>query len=129
MKRHSRRHFLFTSACGFGGVALHWLLASEAARGACVFSLRAASAAIPPPRRSASSTSARSAGSVTSTPSITSQELERKRHGQEAGRTFDTFFGQPGQLLKSPFAFRRYGASGRWVFGSAAAPGPRGWTN
>jgi hypothetical protein len=41
-------------------------------------------------------------------------ELE-KRDGQDAGRSFDTFFGQPGKLLKSPFAFCQYGASGRWT--------------
>jgi len=35
-----RRHFLFTSACGFGGVALSWLFANEA---------RAASAAMASP--------------------------------------------------------------------------------
>jgi hypothetical protein len=27
----------------------------------------------------------------------------------------DTFFGQPGNLMKSPFVFKQYGQSGRWV--------------
>lgn len=41
-------------------------------------------------------------------------ELAR-RHGQPLGRAIDTFFGQPGNLMKSPFAFRQYGECGRWV--------------
>ena len=40
-----------------------------------------------------------------------------KLHGQPMtgkGKT-DTFFGQPGNLMKSPFAFAQHGKSGRWV--------------
>jgi hypothetical protein len=42
-------------------------------------------------------------------------ELE-KRHGQEiSGKgKIDTFFGQPGTLMKSPFAFKKRGQSGLW---------------
>ena len=41
-------------------------------------------------------------------------ELER-RDGQSTDLKFDTFFAQPGRLMKSPFAFRRHGQTGRWV--------------
>jgi hypothetical protein len=37
------------------------------------------------------------------------------RDGQECKKQFDTFFAQPGNLMKSPFQFNRYGRSGRWV--------------
>jgi hypothetical protein len=43
-------------------------------------------------------------------------ELE-KQHGQPMtgkGKA-DTFFGQPGNLMKSPFAFKKHGKCGRWV--------------
>jgi len=43
-------------------------------------------------------------------------ELE-KQHGQPMtgkGKA-DTFFGQPGNLMKSPFAFKQHGKCGRWV--------------
>src|SRR5262245_6924091 len=43
-------------------------------------------------------------------------ELE-KQHGQPMtgkGKA-DTFFGQPGNLMKSPFTFKQYGECGRWV--------------
>ena len=38
-------------------------------------------------------------------------------HGQEmTGKgKVDTFFAQPGKLMKSPFAFKQHGACGRWV--------------
>src|SRR6476620_2299412 len=43
-------------------------------------------------------------------------ELDRL-HGQPMtgkGKA-DTFFGQPGNLMKSPFKFTRHGKAGRWV--------------
>jgi hypothetical protein len=43
-------------------------------------------------------------------------ELERQ-HGQElTGKgPIDTFFAQPGKLMKSPFVFKQHGQCGRWV--------------
>src|SRR5262245_63603450 len=41
-------------------------------------------------------------------------ELE-KQNGKPLGVKIDTFFGQPGNLMKSPFAFKRHGQSGHWV--------------
>ena len=40
-----------------------------------------------------------------------------KQHGQAmTGKgKMDTFFGQPGNLMKSPFDFKQYGQCGRWV--------------
>jgi len=38
-----------------------------------------------------------------------------KRDGKPLGKKIDTFFGQPGYLMKSPFAFKQFGQSGRWV--------------
>jgi Protein of unknown function (DUF1501) len=40
-------------------------------------------------------------------------ELQR-RSGERIG-SIKTFFGNPGPLLKSPFSFKQYGASGAWV--------------
>ena len=41
-------------------------------------------------------------------------ELTR-HHGRRPGASIDVFFGSPGPLMKSPFAFRRHGESGAWV--------------
>ena len=48
-----------------------------------------------------------------------------KHDGQElSGKgKIDTFFGQPGRLLKSPFAFKQYGQCGQWVSGLLPEPG------
>lgn len=115
MNSLSRRHFLFTSACGFGGVALSWLFANEA---------RAASASMASPyapRPSMFPAKAKrvihicALGGVSHIDTFDYKPELEKRHGQDAGRSFDTFFGQPGKLLKSPFAFHQRGASGRWA--------------
>jgi hypothetical protein len=37
-----------------------------------------------------------------------------KRDGQDLGKKFDTFFGQPGRIMKSPFEFKQYGQTGHW---------------
>jgi hypothetical protein len=43
-------------------------------------------------------------------------ELVRQHGKPMTGKgKMDTFFGQPGNLMKSPFAFRRHGRCGRWV--------------
>jgi hypothetical protein len=36
-------------------------------------------------------------------------------HGQRPGESIDVFFGSPGPLMRSPFAFKQYGKSGAWV--------------
>ena len=38
-----------------------------------------------------------------------------KQNGKPLGKKFDTFFGQPGNAMKSPFAFAQFGQCGRWV--------------
>jgi hypothetical protein len=111
----SRRHFLFTSACGFGGVALSWLFAAE--------SKASPNANTSPyaPRSPMFAARAKrvihicALGGVSHVDTFDYKPELEKRHGQEAGRAFDTFFGQPGRLLKSPFAFARQGSSGRWI--------------
>ena len=41
-------------------------------------------------------------------------ELTR-HHGQRPGSQIHTFFGRPGPLMRSPFAFAQHGRSGAWV--------------
>src|SRR5262245_59332184 len=43
-------------------------------------------------------------------------ELEKQDGKPMTGKgKADTFFGQPGNLMKSPFAFKQFGKCGRWV--------------
>lgn len=111
-----RRKFLWSGAFGLGGVALSWLCAQEAA-GAVRARPSSGFSAHPPllPARAKRVIQICAMGGVSHVDTFDYKpELER-RHGMEPGRAFDTFFGVPGRLLKSPFAFRRRGASGRWV--------------
>lgn len=109
----TRRSFLGTAAGGFGGVALAALLADPAAGATPASPYAARSPLLRPRARRVIHICA--LGGVSHLDTFDYKpELER-RHGQDSGRKFDTFFGQPGRLLKSPFAFRQHGRCGRWV--------------
>jgi len=124
-----RRHFL-TEAGTLGSVALAWLLSEDA---------RAQTASIELAATTATSTST-AASPYAPRPSHFAPKAKRVIHifccggvshldtfdfkpelvardGQElSGKgKVDTFFGQPGRLMKSPFTFRRHGQSGRWM--------------
>src|ERR1700736_3845261 len=111
----SRRHFLWQSGGGLGAIALAWMLDREA---------RAA-------ERETASQSLRPhftpkakrvvqifcAGGVSHVDTFDHKPDLAKFHGQELTNKgqIDTFFGEPGRLMKSPLAFRRRGKSGLWV--------------
>src|SRR5262245_23216895 len=111
----TRRHFLFTGACGFGGVALSWLFANDAQSLGNTTASPYAAQAPKFPARAKRVIHICALGGVSHLDTFDFKPELEKRHGQDAGRSFDTFFGQPGKLLKSPFAFAKHGASGRWV--------------
>ena len=64
------------------------------------------------PRRKASSGFSWKAGPAVTTCSIPSRNCKRKQGKRVA---IDTFFGNPGPLLASPFKFKQYGEAGTWV--------------
>ena len=100
----SRRELLFQSAGGLGGVALGWLLAQDARAAGVLDSPYAPR--IPSRRPQAKRVIHVCAlGGVSHIDTFDYKPELVRRHGQDSGRTFDTFFGQLGKLLKSPFAF------------------------
>ena len=106
---YSRRSFLW-HAGGLGGVALSWLLHRDACAetpGAHAFGTPVAKAKrvilIFCP------------GGMSHIDTFDYKPELVKRDGKPLGKKIDTFFGQPGNLMKSPFAFKQYGQSGRWV--------------
>jgi hypothetical protein len=113
----SRRHFLWQAGGGLGAIALASLLQEDAA----------AREQIPPspyaPKPSHFSPKARRViqifccGGVSHTDTFDYKPDLAKHNGQElTGKgKIDTFFGKPGRLMKSPFAFRQHGRSGKWV--------------
>jgi Protein of unknown function (DUF1501) len=101
----SRRQFFRDFATGLGGVALGSLFAGESA---------AKPQAVPKVKRIVQIFCP---GGVSHIDTFDYKPELIKQHGQAmTGKgNMDTFFGQPGNLMKSPFAFKQFGQCGRWV--------------
>src|SRR6266705_2592069 len=114
-----RRHYLWQAGGGLGGIALAWLLNREAAA--------APPEQLPPspyapkpshfPARAKRVVQIFSCGGVSHVDTFDHKpELARSDGKTLTGKgKIDTFFGKPGNLMKSPFAFRQYGRCGQWV--------------
>lgn len=109
----SRRHFLWEAGGGLGAIALAAMLAEQAhAAGVAQMGM----AALPHfPARAKRVIQIFCCGGVSHIDSFDYKPELIKRDGSECKKQFDTFFAQPGNLMKSPFDFRRYGQSGQWV--------------
>jgi hypothetical protein len=107
----SRRDFFGHSAAGLGGVALAWLLHQDAVRAGET----QAAAHFPPKAKRVVQIFC--PGGVSHVDTFDYKPDLAKFNGQElSGKgKIDTFFGQPGRLLKSPFAFKQHGQCGQWV--------------
>ena len=115
----SRRHFLWNTAGGIGGLALAWMLDRE----------RSAQAAQTAPAHPASTRTPHftpkarrviqifCAGGVSHLDTFDYKPDLAKFHGKalEGKGENQGFFGQPGLVMKSPFAFHRHGQCGHWV--------------
>lgn len=117
----SRRHFLWETGAGLSGLALAWMFEQEA---------RAVSAAREPatgspyaarlthfPAKAKRLIHICACGGVSHLDTYDYKPDLIKHDGQELTNKgkIDTFFGRPGRLLKSPFAFRQHGQSGTWM--------------
>ena len=127
----SRRHFLWNSAGGIGGLALSWLLSRDQARaGGLVGAATAAPAGAGPggPGTGAALLPHYAArakrviqifccGGVSHLDTFDFKPVLEKSHGQAMEGKGENlgFFGQPGKLMKSVYEFRQHGRSGSWV--------------
>jgi hypothetical protein len=110
----SRRRFLTDAGSGLGAIALAWLLNADG---------HAAEPSDPSRRGPNFAPKARRAVHIFSPGGVShvdtfdyKPELEKYDGKPLTGKgTLDTFFGRPGNLLKSLYRFRRHGQSGRWV--------------
>ncbi|MBI3416050.1 MAG: DUF1501 domain-containing protein [Verrucomicrobia bacterium] len=117
---HSRRHFLWQSASGLGGVALAWLLHDEARAQEKRSVVNGSPYSAKPthfPAKAKRVIHIFAAGGVSHVDTFDHKPELTKHHGQplNAKTKYDPFFGQPGNLLKSPWQFRQRGRSGAWV--------------
>ncbi len=110
-----RRHFLWNSGSGLGAIALACLLQDEARGSDTGPRFGARPSHFPGPAKRILHIYA--AGGVSHVDTFDYKpELTRLDGKTMAGkRKVDTFFGQPGTLMQSPFEFRRRGRSGLWV--------------
>ncbi|HEX3152887.1 MAG TPA: DUF1501 domain-containing protein [Gemmataceae bacterium] len=107
--RPSRREFV-TQASALGSVALTWLHAQDARGNAPVSGLHH-------PAKAKRVVQIFCPGGVSHVDTFDYKPELAKLHNQPMtgkGKA-DTFFGQPGNLMKSPFAFKQHGKSGGWV--------------
>lgn len=110
-----RRHFLWNSGSGLGAIALACLLQEEARGSDTGPSFGARPSHFPGPAKRILHIYAAGGASHVDTFDY-KPELTRLDGKTMAGkRKVDTFFGQPGTLMQSPFEFRRRGQSGLWV--------------
>src|SRR5262245_26277624 len=115
-----RRHFLWTAAGGIGGIALSWMLEREA-RAANAMS-EPGSLAVGPLRPHFAPKAKRvvqifCAGGVSHIDTFDYKPDLAKLNGKplEGKGENKGFFGQPGNIMRSPYEFRRHGQSGHWV--------------
>ncbi len=109
----SRRDLLATSAGGLGAIALACLLKEEAQ--GLPLQERTPGTHFPPKAKRVIQIFCM--GGVSHIDTFDYKPDLAKHDGETlTGKgKIDTFFGQPGKLMKSPFAFRQYGQSGQWV--------------
>jgi hypothetical protein len=110
----SRRHFLWQAGGGLGAIALAWILDREARAAGRETASLGRPHFTPKAKRVVQIFCA---GGVSHVDTFDHKPDLAKHHGEElTGKgAIDTFFGQPGRLMKSPFAFGRRGKSGLWV--------------
>ena len=110
-----RRHFLWNSGSGLGAIALACLLQEETRGSDTGPGFGARPSHFPGPAKRILHIYA--AGGVSHVDTFDYKpELTRLDGKTMAGkRKVDTFFGRPGNLMQSPFEFRRRGQSGLWV--------------
>jgi hypothetical protein len=110
----SRRQFLQRAGGGFGSVALHSLLAGS---GGVVTAAPADNPLAPRiahfPAKAKAVIWLFMEGAPSSADTFDHKPELTKRDGQTID--IDVFNGNPGPLMKSPFAFKQYGQSGAWV--------------
>ncbi len=113
----SRRHFLSGTTGGLGAVALAWLLRQDQARSG--LALPATSAAIAPHHlpRAKRVVQVFCCGGVSHIDTFDHKPELDRLHGRSIEGKGENlgFFGQPGKLMRSAYAFRQHGQSGSWV--------------
>jgi hypothetical protein len=114
----SRRDALKTLGSGFGMLALSSLLAPRQLLAAAPAAFKNPAAPRPPhfaPKARSIIWLFQEGGPSAFDLFDPKPELDRFHGKNVAGAEVEPFFGSPGALMRSPFSFKQYGASGTWV--------------
>lgn len=110
----SRRHFLWNTGGGLGGIALAWLMQQDQARAATSGASKLAPHFPPKAKRVVQIFCA---GGVSHLETFDYKPALERLNGKslEGKKENLGFFGQPGNLMKSIYEFKQHGKSGKWV--------------
>ena len=115
----TRRHFLWEAGAGLSGLALAWMFQQEARAAERIAAPGSPYGAKPThfPAKAKRIIHICACGGVSHLDTYDYKPELLKHDGQELTNKgkIDTFFGKPGRLLKSPFAFKQHGQSGAWM--------------
>ncbi len=111
----SRREFLWRSGGGLGGIALASLLARDASAAVTSEGLFAGRLHFPP--RAKRVVQMFMAGAASHVDMFDYKPLLEKKHGEkwDVGETVELFQSEPGSVFASPWPWRQYGQSGKWL--------------
>ncbi|PAW84092.1 MAG: hypothetical protein B9S33_12470 [Pedosphaera sp. Tous-C6FEB] len=111
----SRRHFLWNTGGGLGGIALAWMLNQENARAAGTPALPLGKPHFAPKAKRVVQVFC--AGGVSHLETFDYKPALERLNGKSMENRGENlgFFGQPGNLMKSIYDFRQHGKSGAWV--------------
>jgi len=116
-----RRDFLRRSSCGFGALAAMGLMQSEQRNAACTPSVSFHLSGLHHPARAKRVIFLFMQGGVSQVDSFDRKPILEERDGEMVSfddpREFANTrkLGSPQRIMKSPWAFKQYGESGRWV--------------
>ena len=116
----SRRHFLWEAGAGLSGIALAWMFQQDARGATAAAPLPGSPYAARPthfPAKAKRVVHICACGGVSHLDTYDYKPDLIRHDGQELTNKgkIDTFFGRPGRLMKSPFAFKQHGQSGAWM--------------
>ncbi len=113
----SRRHMLWRTGGGLGGIALAWMLGRDAIAQQSPQTLMGAPIAPHYAPRAKRIVQVFCGGGVSHLETFDYKPALERLHGKkhEGNHENQGFFGQPGLLMKSPFKFAQRGQSGQWV--------------
>jgi Protein of unknown function (DUF1501) len=115
--RNPRREFLWSIGGGFGGLAASQMLAHDARPTETGHHHQDLNGGLHHPAKVKRVIQLFMTGGASPMDTFDYKPVLEKLHGQKLGPTEkpEGFTAMPGAILKSPFQFRQYGESGRWV--------------